>query len=166
MSEPLSFYEDSGLLQDDPKDSSSSSAVVILGDDTASCDPDCQTIEFGFEVNVLDLISGGQLEQQVDHDDEAIVSFGSTIQTVLNSPESGIGSGSDPDHDHNDSYNTSADAVKIPNYAQIVSYVAKSWKKVEQELKKGAAQKYWRIIPTPFIGFSYLYTSPFSSFRF
>merc|ERR1712083_327617 len=35
-------------------------------------------------------------------------------------------------------------AVKniIPNYAQIVQYVAKSWSTVEQELENGLAQQY------------------------
>lgn len=95
-------------------------AVVILDDEADNCD-----VEFGFEVNVLDLIDA----KKINHDDEAIVSFG----TVLNSPESGIASSEEPNEL----------AVKIPNYAQIVQYVAKSWKKVEQELKKGTAQKYW-----------------------
>lgn len=160
MSEPhqSSFYEDL-----DSKVTQKANEDFDLG--TFSSDG---PVEFGFEVNVLDLIckSGKQLDQ----DDEAIVSFGSSI--ILNSPESGIGSCSvlessteavgHPDstgcHLNDESMsstfisqqsssaefqdNIGDNAVKIPNYAQIVHYVAKSWNKVEQELKNGLAQKY------------------------
>lgn len=111
-------------------------------------------IEFGFEVNVLDFIVN-----QVNDDDEAIVSFGK--KQFVNSPESGIASSeiiNDQsinneemevqedeeilDDDQQDNNNKEAVKHKFPNYAQVVQYVAASWKKVERELKQGLAQKY------------------------
>ena len=150
MSEPPSFcHEDVIVIGNESSESDlvlKDSPVVILDDNGNACHQPQQqpqhqrgdspmTVEFGFEVNVLDLICN----QEVDDDDEAIVSFGNAI--VLNSPESGIASSviSDDQSSHEVVYE---DAVKIPNYAQIVQYVAKSWKKVEQELKKGLAQQY------------------------
>merc|ERR1711956_140719 len=145
------------------------------------------TIEFGFEVNVLDLISKKN-QQHLASEDEAIVSFGNTIVLTENNliPEvgnfvvSGNGNNQNPGeslathhqihHQENNCNNnnnnlcqtnqSSTDqqknretetgnkscqfpsmsetevptAVKniIPNYAQIVQYVAKSWSTVEQ----------------------------------
>ena len=105
-------------------------------------------IEFGFEVNVLDFIVN-----QVNDDDEAIVSFGK--KQFVNSPESGIASSeiiNDQsinneemevqedeeilDDDQQDNNNKEAVKHKFPNYAQVVQYVAASWKKVEWELSK------------------------------
>lgn len=137
MSEPTSFYNED----------SKNNAVIIFDSDQPEGNGG-SAVEFGFEVNVLDLISS---KQQVNHDDEAIVSFGNTITTedVLNSPESGICSDINLSHqemkhsaNNNASTSTASSAVKIPNYAQIVRYVAQSWKSVELELKKGTAQKY------------------------
>ena len=173
------------------------------------------TIEFGFEVNVLDLISKKN-QQHLASEDEAIVSFGNTIVLTENNliPEvgnfvvSGNGNNQNPGeslathhqihHQENNCNNnnnnlcqinqSSTDqqknrqileeracfdheieeenretetgnkscqfpsmsetevptAVKniIPNYAQIVQYVAKSWSTVEQELENGLAQQY------------------------
>ena len=184
----------------------------------------CNTIEFGFEVNVLDLISKKN-QQHLASEDEAIVSFGNTIVLTENNliPEvgnfvvSGNGNGNQNnpgeknlathhqihhqqenncnnnnnlcqinqssttdqqknrqileegacfDHDeieedqeniirektgtgNNSSCQFPSEtevptAVKniIPNYAQIVQYVAKSWSTVEQELENGLAQQY------------------------
>ena len=176
------------------------------------------TIEFGFEVNVLDLISKKN-QQHLASEDEAIVSFGNTIVLTENNliPEvgnfvvsAGNGNQNNPgenlathnqihhqqenncnnnnnlcqinqsstttdqqknrqileeracfDHEIEEEENiretgTGSDscqfpsetevptAVKniIPNYAQIVQYVAKSWSTVEQELENGLAQQY------------------------
>ena len=180
------------------------------------------TIEFGFEVNVLDLISKKN-QQHLASEDEAIVSFGNTIVLTENNliPEVGnfvvSGNGNNQnnpgenlathhqihhqqenncnnnnnlcqinqssttdqqknrqileeracfDHDeieeeeeniirektgtgNNSSCQFPSEtevptAVKniIPNYAQIVQYVAKSWSNVEQELENGLAQQY------------------------
>ena len=118
-------------------------------------------IEFGFEVNVLDFIVN-----QVNDDDEAIVSFGK--KQFVNSPESGIASSEIIDQSINEmeiqeeeleleqeanpeelednnnkvKNNEAVKHTKFPNYAQVVQYVAASWKKVERELKQGLAQKY------------------------
>ena len=180
------------------------------------------TIEFGFEVNVLDLISKKN-QQHLASEDEAIVSFGNTIVLTENNliPEVGnfvvSGNGNNQNNPGeknlathhqihhqqenncnnnnnlcqiNQSSTTTTDqqknrqileeracfdheieeeeniiretgtgnnsscqfpsetevptAVKniIPNYAQIVQYVAKSWSTVEQELENGLAQQY------------------------
>ena len=178
----------------------------------------CNTIEFGFEVNVLDLISKKN-QQHLASEDEAIVSFGNTIVLTENNliPEVGnfvvsgngnrqnnpgenltlathhqihqqenncnnnnnlcqINQSSTTDQQKNRQIleeracfdheieeeeniretgtgnNSSSQfpetevptAVKniIPNYAQIVQYVAKSWSTVEQELENGLAQQY------------------------
>ena len=178
------------------------------------------TIEFGFEVNVLDLISKKN-QQHLASEDEAIVSFGNTIVLTENNliPEVGnfvvSGNGNNQnnpgeknlathhqihhqqenncnnnnnlcqinqssttdqqknrqileeracfDHEIEEEENIIREtgtgnnsscqfpsetevptAVKniIPNYAQIVQYVAKSWSTVEQELENGLAQQY------------------------
>ena len=181
----------------------------------------CNTIEFGFEVNVLDLISKKN-QQHLASEDEAIVSFGNTIVLTENNliPEVGnfvvSGNGNNQnnpgeknlathhqihhqqenncnnnnnlcqinqsstttdqqknrqileeracfDHEIEEEENIIREtgtgnnsscqfpsetevptAVKniIPNYAQIVQYVAKSWSTVEQELENGLAQQY------------------------
>ena len=191
----------------------------ITGNDDGESELACNTIEFGFEVNVLDLISKKN-QQHLASEDEAIVSFGNTIVLTENNliPEVGnfvvSGNGnrqnnpgenltlathhqihqqenncnnnnnlcqinqssttSDQqknrqileeracfDHEIEEEENiretgTGSDscqfpsetevptAVKniIPNYAQIVQYVAKSWSTVEQELENGLAQQY------------------------
>jgi hypothetical protein len=105
-----------------------------------------EIVEFGFEVNVLDFIS--TKTNQLDHDDEAIVSFGSTINNNNNnnnqSLESGIGSTiSEPNTNTSGSTGLdNEDFVQVPNYAQVVQFVATSWQNVERELERGLAQRY------------------------
>lgn len=186
MSEPPSFY------QLDESDIISSNKAVIILDDRGSeingkrnnadfteteISPDDESaasncIEFGFEVNVLDLIYKKN-QQHLASDDEAIVSFGNTIVLTENHcseiemENSGVpGDQLAEENCNNNCQNrqTTADqnqvqtcsdlneqvddpaatAVKtiIPNYAQIVQYVAKSWNTVEQELENGSAQQY------------------------
>ena len=208
------FYPESGMLE----------YPEITGNDDGESELACNTIEFGFEVNVLDLISKKN-QQHLASEDEAIVSFGNTIVLTENNliPEvgnfvvSGNGNQNNPgeknltslathhqihhqqenncnnnnnlcqinqssttdqqknrqileeracfDHDeieeeeniirektgtgNNSSCQFPSEtdvptAVKniIPNYAQIVQYVAKSWSNVEQELENGLAQQY------------------------
>ena len=174
MSEPPSFYqlEESDIV-------SSNKAVIILDDrgpeinetgnsvdfgtETEISPEDHETsasncIEFGFEVNVLDLIYKKN-QQPLATEDEAIVSFGNTIVLTENhcseiesSPQDQLAA----EENYNNCQNqvqTCSDlneqvldttAVKsiIPNYDQILQYVAKSWNAVEQELEEGSAQQY------------------------
>ena len=174
MSEPSFFPSLDQSFQaktDNVNNSRSSPAVVMFNSTSEDClaslnndhnnaglqdedDIGGATLEFGFEVNVLDFIVN-----QVNDDDEAIVSFGK--KQFVNSPESGIASSeiiNDQsinneemevqedeeilDDDQQDNNNKEAVKHKFPNYAQVVQYVAASWKKVERELKQGLAQKY------------------------
>ena len=164
MSEPSFFPSlDQSFQAKDNNNSRSSPAVVMFNSTT---NEDCITndnkedesgasIEFGFEVNVLDFIVN-----QVNDDDDAIVSFG---KQFVNSPESGIASSeimnpadqsvsltevelseleaTAAEEEDNNNKNEAV-KTKFPNYAQVVQYVAASWKKVERELKQGLAQKY------------------------
>ena len=168
MSEPSFFPSLDQSFQAKDNNNCDSPAVVMFNTTTEDCSANindankisCEApIEFGFEVNVLDFI----VNNQVNDDDEAIVSFG---KQFVNSPESGIASSEiyqepvgvdqsvvvqiepefensemieEPEEQNNNNHN---EAVKFPNYAQVVQYVAASWKKVEQELKQGLAQKY------------------------
>lgn len=191
MSEPPSFYQ-----LDESDIISSNKAVIILDDrgpeinerenvdftetevspEDESAASNC--IEFGFEVNVLDLIYKKN-QQHLASEDEAIVSFGNTIVLTENhcsaEMENSSVSGVVPqDQLAEENYNncqknrqTTADqnnqvqtcsadlneqvdvdpaatAVKtiIPNYDQILQYVAKSWNAVEEELENGSAQQY------------------------
>ena len=171
MSEPSFFPSlDQSFQAKDNNNSRSSPAVVMFNSTTTE---DCiasqdvkeeesvgANIEFGFEVNVLDFIVN-----QVNDDDDAIVSFG---KQFINSPESGIASSeimnpadqsiattteglelselevAEEEAEEEEDNNNKNEAVKqkFPNYAQVVQYVAASWKKVERELKQGLAQKY------------------------
>ena len=133
----------------------------ILPEDHETSASNC--IEFGFEVNVLDLIYKKN-QQPLASEDEAIVSFGNTIVLTENhcsEIESSVSGGIPQDQlaaeeNYNNCQNqvqTCSDlneqvldttAVKsiIPNYDQILQYVAKSWSAVEQELEEGSAQQY------------------------
>jgi len=173
VSEPPSFYqlEESDII-------SSNKAVVIcetgnnvdypemkLSPETDESATASNCVEFGWEVNVLDLIYR-QNQQHLASEDEAIVSFGNTIVLTENNCSeiersvSGHGIPQDQlaaDENYNNCQNqvqTCCDmneqvlddptAVKtiIPNYDQILQYVAKSWNDVEQELQDGSAQQY------------------------
>ena len=177
MSEPSSFYHQ---LDDNETSSADLCPPEVEIPEEADDDPAAGTgsscIEFGFEVNVLDLICQKN-QQHVASDDEAIVSFGNTInvlpvQQVPVEPEVAVEfhqeilEQEENYEDDNDNTTAAADdhgaadyagsdhhrysvtgnepsAVKIiPNYAQIVQYMAKSWRTVEQELEKGLAQHY------------------------
>ena len=168
MSEPSFFPSlDQSFQAKDNNNSRSSPAVVMFNSTTTE---DCiasqdvkeeerANIEFGFEVNVLDFIVN-----QVNDDDDAIVSFG---KQFINSPESGIASSEimnpadqsiattteglelselevaeEAEEEEDNNNKNEAVKQKFPNYAQVVQYVAASWKKVERELKQGLAQKY------------------------
>lgn len=182
MSEPSFFPSLDQSFQaktDNVNNSRSSPAVVMFNSTSEDClaslnndhnnaglqdedDIGGATLEFGFEVNVLDFIVN-----QVNDDDEAIVSFGK--KQFVNSPESGIASSEIIDQSINEmeiqeeeeleleqeatteelednnnkvKNNEAVKHTKFPNYAQVVQYVAASWKKVERELKQGLAQKY------------------------
>ena len=162
MSEPSFFPSLDQSFQAKDNNNCDSPAVVMFNT-TEDCSANINDtkieapIEFGFEVNVLDFI----VNNQVNDDDEAIVSFG---KQFVNSPESGIASSEimmpeepidqsvvvqiEADFEEAETVETEQnnnnhnEAVKFPNYAQVVQYVAASWKKVEQELKQGLAQKY------------------------
>jgi len=186
MSEPPSFYQ-----LDESDIISSNKAVIILDDrgpeinekgnnaDFTETEIDesaaSNCIEFGFEVNVLDLIYKNN-QQHLASEDEAIVSFGNTIVLTENHCSemaemencvSGVPQDQLAEENYNNCQNlrqTTADqnqvqtcsdlneqvddpaatAVKsiIPNYDQILQYVAKSWNTVEQELENGSAQQY------------------------
>ena len=121
--------------------------------------PDCASVEFGFDVNVLDFIGNSELND----DDDAIISFVANNtnhkSSVLDSPESGIGSMmSNPDSSCVNAAISSAgviktstcppqeppinDAVNIPNYAQVVQFITKQWKQVQKELKQGLVHQF------------------------
>jgi len=182
VSEPPSFYQ-----LDESDIISSNKAVIILDDrgpefndtgnnvdfavteispqDDESAASNC--IEFGFEVNVLDLIHEDLIykknQQHLASEDEAIVSFGNTIVLTENHCSEIESSGGVPqdqlaaEEKYNNCQNqvqTCSDlneqvlddptAVKtiIPNYDQILQYVAKSWNTVKQEIEDGSAQQY------------------------
>jgi len=164
MSEPSSFYHQ----LDDNEPSSSGDLcppeVEFPEEAEATDHPSSGTgnIEFGFEVNVLDLINQKN-QQHLASDDEAIVSFGNTINVFpvqqVQEPEIAVefhqeenyeddtaADDHGADHTGSDPYSVTGNensAVKtIPNYAQIVQYMAKSWRNTEQELEKGIAQVY------------------------
>ena len=135
-----------------------SPAVVMLTGDAEQNVGDSTNVEFGFDVNVLDFIGHSELHE----DDDAIISFVANANdtkctaTTLDSPESGIDSmisnaddSSETIKDDNAGVEATAkreptpsppliiDAVKIPNYAQLVQFVTKTWRQVQNEMKQG-----------------------------
>ena len=124
---------------------------------TTADDEQSASVEFGFDVNVLDFIGNSELND----DDDAIISFVANNtnhkSSVLDSPESGIGSMmSNPDSSCVAASSAGViktstcppqeppinDAVNIPNYAQVVQFITKQWKQVQKELKQGLVHQF------------------------
>ena len=144
-----------------------SNAATFAADDNDGGDTtNNNQIEFGFEVNVLDFIGDSELNE----DDNAIISFvpnknnNSNTINVLDSPESGIDSmTSNMTTDSNNAAATIGcvimqqnkvpqpsspqeplinEAVKIPNYTQVVQFVQRQWNQVQKELKQGLVYQF------------------------
>ena len=139
----------------------SSPAVVMLTSNDLSMTSG--QVQFGFEVNILDFI--GNLN---DDDNDAITfepmknnSKSSTLNSqssTLNSPESGIGSimsasetlpvplvpipAQAPCARRDNFEPPIIDAVKIPNYAQVIQFLNKQWRQVEKEIKQGTVHQF------------------------
>ena len=139
----------------------SPAVVMLTGDAEQNAVDSSSNVEFGFDVNVLDFIGHSELHE----DDDAIISFLANANdntkctvTTLDSPESGIDSMiSNPDDSSETIKDDNAgaaektttkreptpspppiiDAVKIPNYAQLVQFVTKTWRQVQNEMKQG-----------------------------
>ena len=150
---------------------SNAAATTVFADDDDNGDDNNQ-IEFGFEVNVLDFIGDSELNEDDNAIISFVPNKSNMITNILDSPESGIDSMTTSNIITTDNNNAAAaigcvimqqnkvpqppaaapapqeplinEAVKIPNYTQVVQFVQRQWNQVQKELKQGLVYQFWR----------------------